>query len=135
MATLGIQQQRIPMTDPRTGFITKEWLKILAGLGGEAAGAGVAVADVTAALAAAVARIVTLELQMAALTARVLALESVAEASDAFPLQPAPGPPGQQGEPGPQGEPGDNTFPPPLTPIPLEWPEELRSALELSGLY
>lgn len=130
------QQQRIALVDPATGQITREWLDILRKI----AAAGGAAGDTTAlqaALDAALVRIGLLEVALAALTARVAALEAAAGAgeSDATVLQPSPGPQGAQGEQGPQGEPGESPFPPPLHPIPLDWPEELRSLLELSGSY
>lgn len=82
MATLGVQQQRIPLVDPQTGMITKEWLKIL---GGAAAGTAVDVSALSDALDAAMVRIATLEAQIAALATRLQALESAQ--GDEFVLQ------------------------------------------------
>jgi hypothetical protein len=143
MATslISTQQQRIPLVtlDLRagTGLITKEWLNILRSLPGSADGTTDTTA-LQAALDAALSRIGTLDVLLAALTVRVAALEAAAgtgTGASIVLLQPSPVLQGQQGEQGPKGETGDSAFPRPLTPIPLEWPEELRSQLELSGLY
>lgn len=122
---------RVPLVDPRTGMVAHDWARPISELFSGAIQSTSVDTATAAALAALTARV-------AALEARVTALEAAAGATteaDAVVLQPSQGPRGKQGPEGPQGAPGESAFPPPLHPIPLDWPEELRSLLELSGSY
>lgn len=134
------QQQRIPLVDvdQRTmkGIITKEWLRLLQASESSTSSADAAtIAALSDALAVAQSQIASLTAALNQLTLRVVALEARRTTSGAAVVQPSPGPSGPAGSAGERGPEGPSPFPAPLTPIPLEWTEELRSSLELSGLY
>lgn len=80
------QQQRIPLTEPRSGQITREWIGILNGLIRDSTLSASDVASLQALIAALQAQDVSLQAQIDALEAEVAALPTIDEgALEVFP--------------------------------------------------